>query len=97
MGTAHSTARRDFNGSSHGEASFITDGHKAVFMAMTSGEPGFCLTSVYVNGRPGVAIVHVDVDHRDKRVLLMPCFVAIMPGMKLRTVDGDEYEMKDAA
>lgn len=95
METAHSTARREFNGISHGDASFITDGHKAIFLALTSGEPNFCLTSVYVNGRPGVAIVHVGADHRGKRIVMMPCFVAIAPGMKLRTLDGDEFEMKD--
>lgn len=97
MTRLHSTARRDFNGSSHGDASFITDGHKAIFMALTSGEPNFCLTSVYVNGRPGVAVVHVSMDERDRRILLMPCFVAITPGMKLRTIEGDEFEMKEAA
>jgi hypothetical protein len=95
MRTAHSTARREFNGSSHGDASFIEDGHKAIFMALTSGEPGFCLTSVYVNGKPGVAIVLVERDDRAKRILLAPCFVSITAGMKLRTLDGDEYEMKD--
>lgn len=97
MGTALSIVRRDFNGSSHGETSFITDGHKAVFMALTTGEPNFCLTSVYVNGRPGVAVVHVGIDEGDRRILMMPCFVSITPGMKLRMLDGDEFEMKDAA
>lgn len=95
MTRLHSTARREFNGNSHGEASFISDGHKAIFMALTSGEPNFCLTSVYVNGRPGVAIVHIGLDERDRRILLMPCFVAVMPGIKLRTMDGDEFELKD--
>jgi len=95
MTRLHSAARREFNGSSHGEASFITDGHKAVFMALTSGEPGFCLTSVYVNGRPAVAVVHVGIDEADRRILMAPCFVSITPGMKLRSLDGDEFEMKD--
>jgi len=93
--TRSATARRDFNGNSHGDLCFIGDGHKAVFTALTSGEPNFCLTSIYVNGKPGVAIVHVSMDERDKRILLMPCFVAVAPGMKLRTIEGDEFEMKD--
>ena len=90
-------ARRDFNGSSHGERSFITDGHKDVFLALTSGEPNFCLTSVYVNGRPAVAIVHVGVDEPARRILMAPCFVSLTPGMKLRDLAGDEFEMADAA
>ena len=86
---------RDFNDNSHGDLSFIEDGHKAVFMALTSGEPNFCLTSIYVNGRPGVAIVHVGIDERSKRFLMTPCFVSVVPGLRLRTVEGEELGMNE--
>lgn len=85
-----SIVRRSFNGSSHGQRSHITDGHKAVFLALTSGEPNFCLTSLYVNGRPAVAIVLLG--RNGERVEIAPCFVSITPGMKLRAMDGTEYE-----
>lgn len=85
-----SPVRRNFNGSSHGQRSHITEGHKAVFLAMTSGEPNFCLTSVYVNGRPAVAIVLLG--RTPEGIEIAPCFVSITPGMKLRTMEGEEYE-----
>lgn len=88
--TVQSIARRNFNGSSLGRLSHITDGHKAVFLALTGGEPNFCLTSVYVNGRPAVAIVLLN--RTEQGVEVAPCFVSITPGMKLRTMDGEEHE-----
>lgn len=91
-----SAARREFNGSSTGGISHITDGHKAVFMAMTSGEPNFCLTSIYVNGKPGVAIVLVGPG-KPGQVEMAPCFVSITPGMKLRMMDGYEWEWREGA
>ncbi|WP_158810157.1 hypothetical protein [Beijerinckia sp. L45] len=51
--------RRFSNTNSSGGISYITDWHKAVFLAMTSGEPKFCLTSIHVKGDRAVAIVLV--------------------------------------
>lgn len=82
-------SRRAFNGSSFGSFTHITDGHKAVFMAMTAGEPNFCLTSIYVNGQPGVAIVLVEAE-APGCIAVAPCFVSITKGMTLRMMDGEE-------
>lgn len=93
-GMIQSVTRRNFNASSHGGISHITDEHRALFLAMTGGAPNFCLTSCYVNGQPAVMIVLAD--RRDDNTLtLAPCFVTITPGMKLRTMDGQEYEWSD--
>lgn len=91
MRAMKNTCRHSFNHHSHGEISFITDGHKDVFMALTAGMPNFCLTSIYVNGRPAVAVVLVE--REGERFTMAPCFVSITPGMKLRSLDGFEYEM----
>lgn len=90
-----SKARRNFNGSSHGGSSHITEEQRTLFLAMTSGMPNFCLTSIYVNGVPAVAIVLVD--RNEDGIGMSPCFVSITPGMKLRSLDGQEYEMQEAA
>ncbi|MGH2343260.1 hypothetical protein ACRC7T_17460 (plasmid) [Segnochrobactraceae bacterium EtOH-i3] len=91
MRAMQSACRANFNHYSHGNVSFITEGHKDVFTALTAGMPNFCLTSIYVNGRPAVAVVLVD--REGDRITMAPCFVSITPGMKLRSLDGDEYEM----
>ncbi len=85
-----STVRRNFTASSAGRQSHITEGHKAVFMALTAGEPNFCLTSIFLNGQPAVAIVLVGQDGPDT-ITMAPCFVSITNGMTLRDLDGHEY------
>jgi hypothetical protein len=86
------TTTNRFNTVSFGGISHITEGHKAVFMAMTAGAPNFCLTSVYVNGRPGVAIVLLDRESKDT-ITMAPCFVSVTEGMILCAMDGYEWRI----
>ncbi len=88
MRAMQSACRANFNHYSHGNVSFITEGHKEVFTALTSGMPNFCLTSIYLNGRPAVAVVLVD--REGDHFTMAPCFVSITPGMTLRSLDGEE-------
>jgi hypothetical protein len=62
---------------------FITPGHVRAYQMITSQlYDNVTLTSVYINGDPGVAIVLVDHVGENK-VAVMPLFVAITASMKL--------------
>lgn len=63
--------------------SFITPGHVRVFQAIRSQlYDNITLTSVYVNGEPGVAIVMVD-EVGEGKAAVMPLFVALTSKMRL--------------
>ena len=63
--------------------SHITPGHVRVFQALRSPfYDNITLTSCWVNGEPGVAIVMID-EAGEGKVAVMPLFVAITPGMEL--------------
>lgn len=65
-------------------SSHITPGHVRVFQALRSPfYDNITLTSCWVNGEPGIAIVMLD-DAGEGKVAIMPLFVANTPGMKLR-------------
>lgn len=82
-----------FNAASQGHITHISEGHKAVFTAMTAGAPNFCLTSVYVNGKPGVAIVLLDRQDQDT-ITMAPCFVSVTEDMTLCAMDGYEWRYR---
>ena len=64
--------------------SHITSGHVRAFQAVRSAlYDNITLTSCWVNGEPGVAIVMID-DAGEGKVAVMPLFAAITPGMDLR-------------
>jgi len=63
--------------------SHITPGHVRVFQAVRSQlYDNITLTSCFIDGERGVAIVMVD-DCGEGKVAVMPLFVAITPNMKL--------------
>jgi hypothetical protein len=63
--------------------SHITPGHVRVFQAIRSPfYDNITLTSCWINGEPGVAIVMVE-EAGEGKVGVMPLFVAITPGMEL--------------
>jgi hypothetical protein len=71
--------------------SFITPGHVRAYQMLTSSlyTDNLTLTSCYINGEPGVAIVLVD-EVGENKVAVMPLFVAITPQMKLAFVGEEE-------
>lgn len=71
--------------------SFITPGHVRAYQMLTSTlyEDKLTLTSCWINGDPGVAIVLVD-EIGENKVAIMPLFVAITPQMKLAFADEQE-------
>lgn len=71
--------------------SHITPGHVRAYHMITSQLYGdnITLTSCWINGEPGVAIVLIDHVGEDK-VAVMPLFVAITPEMKLVFVGEEE-------
>jgi len=71
--------------------SHITPGHVRAYHMLTSTlyEDRLTLTSCWINGEPGVAIVLLDRVGEDK-MAVMPLFVAITPEMKLVFVGEEE-------
>lgn len=70
--------------------SHISPGHVRAFQMLTSTlyADNLTLTSCWINGDPGVAIVLIDHVGEDK-VAVMPLFVAITPQMDLRFIGED--------
>ena len=72
----------------------ITEEHRRVFQALTSGDYGnFALFSVFVGGEPGAAIVAVNerppAGEGGKRGFeIRPLFVSLTPGMTVADHDG---------
>ena len=68
----------------------ITEGHKALFSDLTSGESNcFCLLSCFVNGKPAAAICTVyKTDDDDDAVEIIPYFVSITNQMVLTDHEG---------
>jgi hypothetical protein len=71
--------------------SHITPGHVRAYHMLTSTlyADNLTLTSCWINGEPGVAIVLIEHVGEDK-VAVMPLFVAITPQMKLVFVGEEE-------
>lgn len=67
----------------------ITDNHRAVFDALTSGEyDNFALFSCFVDGKPATAIVAVNRAGEDYTIT--PLFVSVTGDMVLTDHDGAE-------
>ena len=71
--------------------SHITPGHVRAYHLLTSTlyEDRLTLTSCWINGDPGVAIVLID-EVGEGKLAVMPLFVAITPQMKLVFVGEEE-------
>ena len=72
----------------------ITEEHRRVFEALTSGPPGhYCLFSCFCDGEPAVAIASVTVcppetDRGELEYVISPMFISLTPGMTLTDHDG---------
>jgi hypothetical protein len=68
----------------------ITQEHRQVFNALTSGEySNFALFSCFVNGEPASAIVAINKPGGDE-YQITPLFVSVTPGMRL--IDHDSLQ-----
>lgn len=68
----------------------ISDAHKEVFRALTSGKYGnFALLSCLVNGEPGSAIVAVIKNDNDDFLDIYPLFVSVTDKMQLTDHEGN--------
>ena len=68
----------------------ITQEHRKVFQALTSGDyTNFALFSCFVNGEPASAIVAINKPAGDE-YQITPLFVSITPGMTLIDHEGIE-------
>jgi hypothetical protein len=66
----------------------ITQEHRQVFNALTSGEyNNFALFSCFVNGEPASAIVAINKPDGDE-YQITPLFVSVTPGMRLIDHEG---------
>ena len=72
----------------------ITEQHRQVFEALTSGPPGrYCLFSCFCDGVPAAAIASVTVcppedDAGEAEYVISPLFISLTLGMTLTDHDG---------
>ena len=72
----------------------ITEEHRRAFQALTSGDyDNFALFSVFVDGKPGAAIVAVNEsppsgEGAQPGFEICPLFVSLTPGMSVTDHDG---------
>lgn len=69
----------------------ITDKHREIFEALTSGEyTNFALFSCFVDGHPTAAIVAEEPDPATGESQITPLFVAVNHAMELTDHDGNK-------